>query len=166
MSATNKQLAAGDFATELALTRRLLERVPEEHFGWKPHPRSWSLGELAMHIATIPMWTGAILRQDAFDLATLPRDRNRAPESAQALLDTFDRNAEAARGVFDALDADGLTGAWTLRRGDHVLNETTRGAALRQMGLSHLIHHRGQLTVYLRLLDVPVPGLYGPSADE
>lgn len=157
---------AGDFAAELALTRKLLERVPEEHFGWKPHPKSWSLGELATHIATIPMWAGGILQRDAFDLATLPRDRNRAPESAQALLDTFDRNAAAARAAFDATDADGFAATWTLRRGSHVLSETTRAAALRQLGISHLVHHRGQLTVYLRLLDVPVPGLYGPSADE
>lgn len=160
-----KHLAAGDLDDELTRTRRLLERVPEEYLGWKPHGRSWSLGALAMHLANLPLWQTAILRRDEFDMAGLPPP-GPEPSTCAAILDAFDEHAAALRQAFDELNDSALTAPWTLRRGDEVLLQRPRAAMLRSIGISHMIHHRGQLTVYLRLLDVPLPAIYGPTADE
>lgn len=160
-----KQAVFGDLEHELASTRRVLERVPEERFGWQPHEKSMSLGALATHVANLAFWQVGILRDEEYDLAASPAPRDVPPTRAE-LLATWDRNVEELRrAVEECRDAD-LGADWTLRSGDHVIFTLPRGAVLRNMGISHMIHHRGQLTVYLRLLDVPVPGVYGPSADE
>lgn len=162
-----KQVAIGDLEHELGQTRRVLERVPDERFAWKPHPKSWSLGSLATHLANLPHWTVAVLAADSFDLATIPPpDPAGAPKSRDEVLRRFDDNVAEVRRALEAADDEALGRTWTLRKGEHVVMSMPRAAAIRAVGISHIIHHRGQMTVYLRLLDVPVPGLYGPSADE
>lgn len=165
MSETIKQAAIGDAEDELAGTRRLLERVPEEHFDWRPHPRSRSLRELATHVATLPRLQATVLLQDGLDIAA-PRPPSPEPHTSAELLDIFDGSAAMLRDALVATDDAALMQTWTLRNGDEVRFSMPKIAAIRRMGLSHMIHHRAQLTVYLRLLEVPVPGLYGPSADE
>jgi uncharacterized damage-inducible protein DinB len=161
-----QQLAFGDLDHELASTRRMLESVPEEHFDWKPHQKSWSLGQLALHLSNLVFWQISILRQDEFDFASAPPAAIAGPESREELLRTFDENAAALKEAMSKTGEAALGTPWTLRRGEQVLLRRPRGGVLRSVGISHMIHHRGQLSVYLRLLDVPVPGLYGPSADE
>lgn len=162
-----RRLAIGDLEQELATTRRVLERVPDEHWDWKPHAKSFNLGHLATHLATLPHWSIAILSGDEFDIATAPpRDLSTTPRDRAAVLALLDQNLAAMRAALEGLDDDALLKPWTLRRGEHVVFTLPRVAAFRTMIISHQIHHRGQMTVYLRLLDVAVPGVYGPSADE
>ena len=151
-----------DLAPELAATRRVLERLPADRWDWRPHPHSWTLGELATHIARVPLWITTIADGDGLDLATLPPSGD-AAASPEAVLDAFDAASATARAACERLDLDA---PWTLRRGEHVIATMPRGESLRTNGLSHLVHHRAQLTVYLRLLGVSVPGLYGPSGDD
>jgi uncharacterized damage-inducible protein DinB len=160
-----RQIALGDLEHELALTRRVLERVPEEHFGWKPHEKSMSLGRLAAHLANLLRWQVITLQHDAFDLAASPPPAD-VPASREALLKTFDANLAALREAMEQADDALLSRPWTLRYGEKVVMQQPKVAVLRGMVISHIIHHRGQLSVYLRLLDVPVPAIYGPSADE
>ena len=149
--------------------RRAIERVPADRLDFRPHPRSWTVGELATHLSRIPGWTRGMLGFDAYDLAP-----NEAPDAARAaapaelalILEGFDENVGAARAALGACDAATLSASWSLKRGDTVLRTMPRAEALRTYLLEHAIHHRGQLTVYLRLLDVPVPPLFGASADE
>ena len=159
------QLATGDLEHELATTRRMLERLPEEHFAWKPHDKSMSLGALASHIANLLWWQTTMLQQDGFDMAA-PQPPRTAPESRAALLQEFDEKATVLREALAQTDEATLAQPWTLRRGDHVIFTQPKAAILRGFGISHMVHHRGQLSVYLRLLDVPVPPSYGPTADE
>jgi uncharacterized damage-inducible protein DinB len=159
-----KQLALGDINRELGTTRKLLERVPEAHLDWKPHEKSMTLGGLALHVATIPFWLTRVLSADHFDLATATR--NPPPTSVQEILDAFEDRVAAMRQALDAADDAALTQPWQLRRGEQVLQTMPRLAVIRTMALSHMIHHRAQLSVYLRMLDVPLPAMYGPSADE
>jgi uncharacterized damage-inducible protein DinB len=161
-----KQLVFGDLEHELATTRRVLGRVPEEHFSWKPHERSMSLGQLALHTANLLHWQAVILQQDEFDLATAAAPSKEGPASRDELLHTFDELAAIVQEALGRADEMALGRVWTLRRGDQVLLSQPRAAVLRGMGVSHMIHHRGQLCLYLRLLNVPVPSVYGPSADE
>jgi uncharacterized damage-inducible protein DinB len=159
-----KQLALGDLNHELGVTRKLLERVPEAHLDWKPHEKSMTLGGLALHVATIPYWLIRVLEADSFDLATATR--NPPPSSVQQILEAFEDRVANMRRALDAADDASLTRTWQLRRGDQVLQTMPRLAVIRAMGISHMIHHRAQLSVYLRLLDVPLPPMYGPTADE
>jgi uncharacterized damage-inducible protein DinB len=159
-----KDWAFADLENEITSTRRVLERVPDEHMGWKPHPKSFTLGELATHVANLLHWQVITLTGDGFDLAGGPRVA--AAENREELLRMFDENRVALKAAFDAADDDSLGTPWTLRSGDHVVFTMPRRQVLRFAGISHLVHHRAQLTVYLRLLDVPLPGLYGPTADE
>jgi uncharacterized damage-inducible protein DinB len=159
-----KQLALGDLNHELSLTRKLLERVPDAHLGWKPHEKSMSLGGLALHVATIPYWLTRVLEADSFDLAQATR--NPPPNSLQDILNAFEDRVGAMRRALDAADDAALVRVWQLRRGDQVLQSMPRVAVIRTMGISHMIHHRAQLGVYLRMLDVPLPPMYGPTADE
>ena len=160
-----KDALVRDLTHELAVTRTLLERLPDDKLDWTPHPKSFALGGLGSHIVGLLTWHLMILRTDGLDLAR-PLPRRSAPASTADLLTEFDAKAAA---LFDLLattsEAD-LEAKWTLRRGEHVLASRPRLAELRAMGLRHLVHHRGQLSVYLRLLDVPVPPIYGPTADE
>ena len=154
-----------EFDHEMAATRRVLERVPDDAFEWTPHERSFSLGGLASHLAQLPHWGNQILDAEMYDLAGATG--RSAPKSSRAeVLETFDRHVgEVRRALVAGSDAE-LAAPWTLKRGAHVVLSMPRIAALRRFLLHHVIHHRGQMTVYLRLRDVPGPPLYGPTADE
>jgi uncharacterized damage-inducible protein DinB len=163
---TVKDWLLPEFDHEIALTRLVLERTPEAHFEWKPHERSYSIGELATHLATLVRWGLSILEHDAHDVAAEPSARPVAAATRAAMLELFDRHATAVRrALADAADG-ALQAPWSLRRGDHVLMTMPRFSAIRRFVLNHLVHHRGQMTVYLRLQDVPLPPIYGPTADE
>lgn len=151
-----------EFEQEMATTRRLLERVPTDKGQWKPHPKSFALGHLAQLVAWMPGWVTNAARQTELDLATAP---GYSFETTETLLAMFDRNVREAREALAACTDADLGVAWSLKRGDQVLFTAPRGAVLRSH-VNHLIHHRGQLTVYLRLIDVPLPSIYGPTADE
>jgi uncharacterized damage-inducible protein DinB len=156
-----------EFDHEMGTTRRLLDRVPEAEFAWKPHDKSMTLGQLAGHIANIPMWCSATLRATTLDLATLGDEaRPKAPTSRAALLKEFDDKVAAARALLVKSTDPELQAAWTLKSGDQEFFTMPRISAIRSFVMNHLIHHRGQLSVYLRLKDVPLPPIYGPTADE
>lgn len=161
-----KEVVFGDLEREIASTRRVLARVPDEHFAWKPHDKSMSLGALSTHLANLLFWQATILERDELDLETLAEARRKVAADRAALLRFFDDLHERVTQAVAATEEAALARPWTLRRGAHVILELPRAAVLRSMGISHMVHHRGQLSVYLRLLDVPVPGVYGPSADE
>ena len=156
-----------EFDHEMATTRRLLDRVPDTNFSWKPHDKSMTLGQLAGHLANIPFWCSATLDAPFVDLEKLPGDpRPKAPASRDALVEEFDRKVAAARArLVQTTDAE-LLAPWTLKKGEQELFTMPRIAAIRSFVMNHSIHHRGQLSVYLRLNDVPLPPIYGPTADE
>lgn len=161
-------LAAATFADldlELATTRRVLDRVPADRLDWQPHEKSMTLGELATHIANLLRWWQMTLTTDEFDMkqARPPRD---APTTKEGILALWDQNVAAVRELAAETTDGDLHVTWTLRAGDRALSADPRHLVLRRFGMSHIVHHRGQLSVYLRLLDVPVPSIYGPSADE
>ncbi|KZE72369.1 damage-inducible protein DinB [Paenibacillus elgii] len=160
-----KQLIVGDAMHELATTRRILERLPDEHMTWKPHVKSMTLGGLATHLINLLNWQVAIFLYPEFDLATVPH-RREALERREDVLEEFDTNVVKLEKLLAECDEETLGEEWILRNGDHIILRQPRAIALRTFGLSHMVHHRAQLGVYLRLLDIPVPGLYGPSADE
>jgi uncharacterized damage-inducible protein DinB len=156
-----------EFDHEMGTTRRLLERVPDADLGWKPHEQSSSMGKLAAHLANLPHWVEIALDQSVFDLATLDDEARRTqPESIATVLTTFDRNVKTARAKIDALPDPALFATWTLKHGGHELFTMPKIAVLRSFVMNHSIHHRGQLSVYLRLRNISVPAMYGPSADE
>lgn len=158
-------LALADVPHELANTRRVLERVPDAQLAWKPHARSMSLGGLATHIATMVGWQPVMLTANEFDVATVPTTAG-AMESRDEILLSFDENVAAVTPLLAQVSDAQLREPWTLRRGERVVFTQPRISVIRGMGINHVIHHRAQLSVYLRLLDVPVPAIYGPSADE
>jgi len=161
-----KDWLLAEFDHEMALTRQVLARVPGGAFDWAPHERSLRLGGLASHLALIPHWGSAILDHDGYDLADANGSRPAEKHTPAEVLEAFDGHvAEVRRGLAGRTDAE-LSAPWTLRRGSRTLMSMPRFAALRTFLLSHTIHHRGQMTVYLRLQNVPLPPLYGPSADE
>ena len=151
-----------EFDKEMALTRKLLERVPTEKGRWKPHVKSFALGHLTQLISLMPGWIANTLREPHIDLATAA---GYSFEPTDVLLRVFDRNVQQAREALASVVGPTLHEPWSLRRGEQVLFTAARGDVVREH-LNHLIHHRGQLTVYLRLVDVPLPQIYGPSADE
>lgn len=151
-----------EFEQEMSTTRRLLERVPSDKGPWKPHPKSFPLGHLAQLVAWMPGWVANTVRETELDLQGVP---GYSFETTDTLLAMFDQNVREARDALAAAsDADFGT-EWSLKRGDQVLFSAPRGVVVRTH-INHLIHHRGQLTVYLRLVDVPLPPIYGPTADE
>ena len=156
---------AAELRQEAKTTRRLLERVPEESFGWKPHEKSMTLGRLAAHVAELPELIIPALTQDELDFAA-GTFQPFNPRSTAELLEKFDRNIAAAAEQLKSQPDEKMGELWKLRSGDHVLFEMPRAMVVRFVGLNHVVHHRGQLSVYLRLLDVPLPSIYGPSADE
>ncbi len=156
-----------DFDTEFAATRRVLARVPDASADWKPHPKSFSLSQLAMHLANFGRWGSLTMIADELDLARpdmAPAHREPFTGTA-ALLETFDRQAGEFRAQLASADDDAMRAMWTLKHGERVGFTMPRMSVLRSTVLHHMIHHRGQLTVYLRLLDVPLPDVYGPTAD-
>jgi uncharacterized damage-inducible protein DinB len=153
-----------EYDHEMGTTRKLLERLPEAQLSWKPHEKSMSLGGLATHVATIPHWAGLILNEPFFDLASAPPS-SEAKTSREDILNLFDESTRRARVSMDKSDAE-YAARWALKRAGQEMFSMPRIAAFRSFVLSHIIHHRGQLSVYLRLNNVPVPAIYGPSADE
>jgi uncharacterized damage-inducible protein DinB len=154
-----------EFEQEARTTRRHLERLPEERFDWRPHPKSFTGGQLASHLLDCIRWTGPIFGADELDMDPATYRPFRATSSA-GLLEAFDGEvAQAKQAIAQAGDPEAVQ-PWRLRLHGKVLFEKPREAVFRNMTLSHMVHHRGQLSVYLRLLDVPVPGSYGPSGDE
>lgn len=154
-----------DLDRELQSTRRVLERFPDAHAAWRPHEKSRPIGELAWHIGGIPLRGAEILTTDGVDMAGM-RPTAPATITAAAILKRFDDETARLRGALAAANPAALHGEWTMRAGDRVLVRDTRAMLMRYMVISHMIHHRAQLGVYYRLLGVPVPGVYGPSADE
>jgi uncharacterized damage-inducible protein DinB len=150
---------------EAATTRKMLERVPEEAFSWKPHEKSMSLGRLAGHVAELHGMFRAILTGDELDFAS-ENYQPFAPANVSELLETFDKNVAEAVELLKAQTDEALMGPWRMRSGEQVFFELPRVAVIRSMALNHIFHHRGQLSVYLRLRDVPLPSVYGPTADE
>jgi len=148
----------------MANTRKVLERMPMDRYDWKPHDRSFSLGKLATHVAHLPGWLTMTLATDELDIGQ--PFQQPTPKTTGELLELFDQTAAQARASLAGAADEEFFKKWSLRNGDHVIFTMPKIAVVRGVVLNHLIHHRGQLTVYLRLNDVPVPGLYGPSADE
>ena len=150
---------------ESATTRRVLERVPADKLTWKPHPKSMSLGELAMHVATSPGATSAWALKDVMDFGA---GGGKTPEatSVQEILSAHDASAAKTRETLTRLGDDALHTPWKAVAGGATMFEMPKAALVRAIVMNHTYHHRGQLSVYLRLLDVPVPSIYGPSADE
>ena len=156
-----------EYDHELATTRRLLERVPEAEFGWKPHPKSMTLGQLAGHVASMPFWCSATMDAPSYDLETkAPEAGLETPTSRDAMLQTFDKRTAAARASLAKATDGEMMEMWSLKSGGHLLFSMPRVSAVRSFVMNHLIHHRGQLTVYLRMKDVALPPIYGPTADE
>ena len=151
-----------EFDSEMKTTRRVIERVPSDKGDWKPHPKSFSLAHLTQLVATMPGWVTSIVKGIDIDLLKFGGYSNQKTES---LLQQFDKHVAEARAAIGAAKDGDYSRSWKLTRGEMVLLQASRGDMVRQT-VNHLVHHRGQLTVYLRLLDVPVPSIYGPSADE
>lgn len=150
---------------ETSATRRVLERIPGDRLAWRPHQKSMSLGQLSQHVAAIPGNIARMAQLDGFDVATRTVEYPSA-ESAAAVLATHDASIDAARAFLTGLDETSATAVWRLTFGDREIFAVPRLTMLRSMLFNHWIHHRGELVVYLRLLDVPVPVVYGRSADE
>jgi len=155
---------------ESSLTKKILERVPLDKkdpivIGWKPHEKSMTLGRLATHIAQTPHWITDIIHIDDYDFAV----RSTKPitaSSQEELIKIFQETLDTAIADLDKMSDEDLNKKWIVRVGEKIMYDTPKKVAIRSWAFSHMIHHRGQLSVYLRLLDIPVPGMYGPSADE
>jgi uncharacterized damage-inducible protein DinB len=150
---------------ESSLTRKMLERVPFHNPGWQPHEKSFTLARLATHVAEIPHWISRIVTMENWDFAVQGFSRQIA-QSRDELLQIFESKLDKAVVDLQEMDENDLENTWVVSNGSVMRRELVKRVAIRGWGFSHLIHHRGQLSVYLRLLDVPVPGMYGPSADE
>ena len=163
---TIAELLLPEVEQEMTTTRRVLERVPDDKLAWKPHDRSWSMGDLASHIVNMIKWTDVTMNQTEFDLGSVPPEQlNQAAKSRAELLAWFDANAAGARQALGRSDADYAV-PWTLKQGAQEFFTMPRYTCIRSFLLNHMVHHRAQLGVYLRLNDIPVPAIYGPSADE
>lgn len=162
------QIILGEFDRETANLRRTLERVPDGKYDFKPHPKSASMGWLANHLVQMVTWVGITFNSDSFDLEPPGGDSNprKLVDNTKDLLAKFDKNLTEARAAIAAATPADLGQSWALLKGGEQIFAMPKGAVLRSFYMNHMIHHRAQLTVYLRLNDVPVPALYGPSADE
>src|SRR5262249_2720878 len=157
-----------EFDQEMAGTRKTLERLPEDKYDWRPHEKSFTMGALASHIANMIGWATVTIEQDSFDFAPPGAEQYREEpvKSRAELLEKFDKGLASARAALAAASDEAMMTPWSLLKGGEAIFTMPRVTCLRSMIFNHLIHHRAQLTVYLRLNDVPVPALYGPSADE
>lgn len=158
------QMLLPEFDEEMANTRKMIERVPEGQFEYQPHPKSMTLGRLASHVVELVGWGGNTLETEVFEIE--PGRPPLAVKTRQELLDDFDRNVKATRALIEKASDEDLQKIWTLKFGDKTVFALPRVAVLRGAVMNHLIHHRAQLSVYLRMVDVEIPGMYGPSADE
>ncbi len=157
-----------EFDNEMANTRKSLERVPEDKLAWKPHEKSGTMGWLATHLANLPGWAVSTIESDSLDLAPqgVPTRPIPTAKSRKEILEMFDKNIAAARAAIAGANDEYLKKPWTLLFGGKTVFTMPRIAVLRNAVMNHSIHHRAQLGVYLRLNNVPVPAIYGPSADE
>jgi len=158
------QMLLPEFDHEMANTRKMLERVPDDKFDFKPHEKSMTLGRLAAHVAEVPSYGAMTLRLERLDLTG--QEKQFTPATRKELLDAFEKNSAEARELLSKASDDDLMKIWTLTFMGNEIFSMPRVAVLRSMVMSHLIHHRAQLGVYLRLNDVAIPGMYGPSADD
>jgi uncharacterized damage-inducible protein DinB len=161
---SSKELLLKEFAREMATTRTMLERVPFEKFDWVPHAKSTPLGRLAIHVATLPGMGANVIEKESLSFGG-PRQPLEIKSSGD-LVALFEKSAQTTRAAIEGTSDEHLGMPWRLEFKDKVIFEGPRIAALRALMMSHLIHHRAQLGVYLRLNDIPIPGSYGPSADE
>jgi uncharacterized damage-inducible protein DinB len=150
---------------EAANTRKMLERVPVEKNDWKPHQKSMKLGRLATHVAELPTWISTTMTTDELDLSNMDYKSVMAATNDE-LTAKHDANIAKAIETLENATPDDFNKMWTLRNGEQVIFSMPKKVVLRSIAFNHMIHHRGQLSVFLRLLDIPVPGMYGPSADE
>jgi len=148
---------------EAKTTKRVLERIPEDKLSWKPHPKAFSLGQLALHIASVP---GSVAAAAAPDTMEAPAFSQPEPKSRQEVLDTFSKSLASAKDTLNKMDDARLLSKWSLTKNGKVLMSIPRFGFIRAILMNHNYHHRGQLSTYLRILDVAVPSIYGPSADE
>jgi len=156
-----------EFDHEMANTRKCLERIPDDRLEWRPHPKSWTMKSIGTHLAKVPLWGSKIPATESVDMPAAGGAEWAATcENRADILAMFDRNVAAARAAIASLDDAALMAQWTFTWNGHPVMQVPRVAALRTFVFSHIIHHRGQFTMYLRLCDLPMPGLYGPSADE
>jgi len=163
---TIAELLVPEFDQEMASTRKVLERVPDDTFGWKPHDKSFSMGSLASHIVNMASWTVDTMVKNEFDMAGMsPEQMSPAAKNNAELLSWFDANVAKARAALQKPDADYFV-PWSLKNGAQVFFTMPRYNCVRSFCLNHVVHHRAQLGVYLRLNNIAVPGVYGPSADE
>ena len=165
MAALNDHLMA-EFDAEMAATRKVLERVPEGKADYRPHPKSAPLGRLATHVAQLPGWVTQTLTKTELDISPPPGGFAGMVQSPAGNLDTFDTEVAAAKTAIAAVTDRDLDVPWTLKMGVVPLFTMSRREVYRRMVMNHLVHHRAQLGVYLRLLGIPLPGIYGPTADE
>jgi uncharacterized damage-inducible protein DinB len=154
-----------EFTQESATTKKLLERLPNDKLAWKPHEKSMTIGRLATHIAEMPTWATSITGSAELDLAA-GGERPTALGSQKEILDRFQECVDGFAKALAGKSDQELLRSWKLKNGSHVILELPRVVALRSLVMNHIIHHRGQLSVYLRLNNIPVPSIYGPSADE
>lgn len=162
------QLALAEFDLEMAGTRKVIERIPDDKLDWKAHPKSNTIGWNANHLADLPGWAVSIMTEPGFDFAPTHGPRYQMPsfKTTREILNLFDTNVAKARKALSELKDESLDDPWTLRGGERVIFTMPRRAVIRSFLLNHIIHHRAILAVYLRLNDLPVPALYGPSGDE
>jgi uncharacterized damage-inducible protein DinB len=160
-----KDSLLGELKHESTLTKKILQRIPLDKKDWKPHEKSMAIGRLATHVAEIPHWVSRIVTMDEFDFMVQGFSSHTA-SSQEELMTIFNEKLNKAIADLQTMDDESFNKIWTVRRGEQVMFTTPKKIAIRGWAMNHLIHHRGQLSVYLRLLDIPVPGMYGPSADE
>ena len=162
------EIFLADLDREVAGTRRALERVPDGRTDWKPHERSMPLGYLATLVATMPSWVAMIVDQDSIEIAAIDENRQTRDVigTSAGLVEALEQNVAAARAALERTTDEHLMTTWQFKVDGNVVNEQPRHEAIRDAVLNHLVHHRGQLTVYLRLIESSVPAIYGPSADE
>jgi uncharacterized damage-inducible protein DinB len=154
-----------EYDREMALTRRVIELMTDTHLAWRPQGQSCTLGELASHLAALPGWSLSILEHSSFDVESFA-SQGEAAQSATAILEVFDRNVAAARAALAARTDSEYLARWTFRKEGRNVFSLPKAAVIRTMVMNHMIHHRGELTVYLRFLGIAIPALYGPSEAE
>lgn len=163
MTLTERLLA--EMEQEATSTHKMLERVPTDQWNWRPHEKSMSIKELAVHIANLAGMPSVVIKQPYLDFAdgSLKTPEINTNEDLIKFLETGTKHAEEA---LKATNDEALNEKWTMKYGDHIIMEASKADVIRKMALNHLYHHRAQLSVYLRLLNIPIPGMYGPSADD
>ena len=159
-----KDFISSEIIQEMSGTRKILERIPEDMFTWKPHPKSKDMRALATHVATLQRFVPIVLDTDSLDITKFPPSPD--IKTRNEILNVFDTLSDTAKSSITRAEEETLSAPWSLKSGTTTIFTMTKAAALGRLFLNHLIHHRAQFTVYLRMNDIPVPGLYGPSADE